>query len=83
MIAKLGTMQGQLPTDLANAISDVIHAFLERGMETDEVCSVVVAVAADYGRGEYGEGYLAGLADVVKVAASKPMPENIAKGPKA
>jgi hypothetical protein len=83
MSAKLGTIIGPLPNELANSMSDVIHAFLERGMEIDEVCCIVVAVAADYARGEYGSGYLSGLADVVKAAADRPLPQNIAEGPKA
>lgn len=71
------TITGRLPRDLANAVSDAIHAALEKGMATDEAVCVVAAVAADYGRMEYGDGYLFGIAKVVLAKAGKPHPLDI------
>jgi hypothetical protein len=61
---------------LATAISDAIHAALKRGMEMDEAVSCVVAVAADYARGEYGNDYLPKLATVITRRDEMPMPES-------
>lgn len=60
---------------LATSISEAIHTALKRGMEMDEAASCVVAVAADYARGEYGDDYLSGLAEVVTRRRERPMPE--------
>jgi hypothetical protein len=60
-----GRLTGRLPAELGNAVSDAIHAAVAAGMAMDEAVCVVVAVAADYGRLEYGAGYLRELADVV------------------
>ena len=62
--------------DLSNAISDAIHAALARGMQTDEVCCVMVSVAADYARAEYGNQYLSDLATVVTERANHSLPED-------
>jgi hypothetical protein len=63
---------------LANAVSDAINAALRAGLGTDEAACIVVQVAADYARAEYGNRYLDGLAAVVVGAASMPMPEDVA-----
>ena len=68
------TLTGKLPAKLANEISDAISRALESGMQTDEAASVVVSVAADYARGEYGDGYLNGLASVVTSRAGRTIP---------
>jgi len=83
MSRQQATITGRLPNELANATSDLIHAFLQRGMEIDEVCCVVVGVAADYARGVYGADYLIDLAEIVKAAADRPLPELVAGGPEA
>ena len=72
---KNSLMSGRLPADLSNAISDAIHAAIERGMDVDEAACVVVSVAADYARMEYGNDYLGALAEVIKHRASMPLPE--------
>jgi hypothetical protein len=61
---------------LGNAVSDAIHAALKKGMEIDEACCCVVAVAADYARGEYGDDYLPQLAQVITRRNEMPMPES-------
>lgn len=61
---------------LGNAVSDAIHAALKKGMEIDEACSCVVAVAADYARGEYGDDYLPRLAQIITRRNEMPMPES-------
>ena len=70
-------LSGRLPNELANEISDSIAAFLQRGMEADEVVCIVAAVAADYARGIYGPGYLEQLASIVKQRAAEPMPKSV------
>ena len=61
--------------DLGNAVSDAINAALKRGMEIDEACCVVVSVAADYARLEYGNDYLPDLAEVVSERKNHALPE--------
>ncbi len=72
--ADLVRMTGQLPNDLANAVSDAIHAALAKGMAIDEAVCVVAGVAADYGRGQYGDEYLKAIADIVMLRMGQPMP---------
>ncbi|GLI25627.1 hypothetical protein GGQ86_000386 [Xanthobacter flavus] len=69
------TVSGDLPTTLANTISDAIHAALSKGMEPDAACCVAVAIVADYARTAYGDGYLADLAGVLLTRAGAPLPE--------
>lgn len=73
------TAIGQGPSfrDLGNAVSDAIHAACSRGMEVEEACSVVVAVAADYGRASYGPSYLKELAHIVTERAGHRLPEGL------
>ena len=71
------TLSGQLPTDLANATSDLITAFLKRGMQTDEIVSIVATVAADYGRGDYGPNYCSQLAALIEHRKNDPLPEMV------
>lgn len=67
--------QGPSFRDLGNAVSDAIFAASGRGMALDEACCVVVAVAADYARGHYGDAYLDDLADVVRKQRNQPLPK--------
>lgn len=67
-------LTGELPTTLANAISDAIHAALDRGMEVDEAVCVSLAVCADYGRGHYGDEYLDDMADIITSKRGDPLP---------
>jgi hypothetical protein len=67
---------GKLPAKLGNEISDAIRRALEAGMQTDEAVCVVVSVAADYARAEYGNGYLRDLAGVVTGRSAQPLPSN-------
>lgn len=69
------TASGQLPNDLANAVSNAINAALSRGMEPDEAACIAIAVAADYGRSYYGDAYLPHLAKAVTSRAGLPEPE--------
>lgn len=66
---------GLLPTRLANAVSDALHAAIESGMEPDEAVSVAAAVIADYGRVYYGDDYLPHLAKCITNAAGRALPE--------
>jgi hypothetical protein len=70
----LPVLQGLLPTQLANAISDAMQVGLARGMATDEACCVAIAVVCDYARGEYGNDYLDGLVGVVLAQKGRPLP---------
>lgn len=71
----MAVMEGPLPNELANGVSDAIYAVLKKGMDLDEACSVVVGVAADYTRGTYGDHRLDGLAEVVRRRREFPLPE--------
>jgi len=73
-------LSGRLPAALSNAVSDAIHAALESGMEIDEAACVVVSVASDYARLQYGNDYLGALANVVLHRASMPMPDIVEPG---
>lgn len=53
-------MQGRLPADLMNEVSDAMHKAMQRGMEPDE------CVCADY---------LRGLSEAVLARIHAPMPE--------
>jgi hypothetical protein len=70
------TVTGQLPADLANAVSDAIHDALAKGMAIDGAVGVVIGVAADYGRAEYGDGYLSDLADLIMLRVGRPLPRS-------
>lgn len=72
-------LSGQLPTDLANEVSDAIHRALERGMDVDEAVCVVAAVAADYARSEYGDAFLPQLASIVTAQAGRRKPNDISR----
>lgn len=69
------TITGVLPRDLGNDVSDAIHKALSKGMAVDEACCVVVTVAADYARQEYGGRYLKDLAKVVREQRYKAPPQ--------
>lgn len=71
-MAEFVTLTGRLPTDLANAISDAIHAAIDAGMNTDEAVCVVLGVAADYGRDSYGDAYLQSMCGVLMAHAGRP-----------
>jgi ribosomal protein S18 acetylase RimI-like enzyme len=68
------TLTGRLPAQFANKISDVIHEFVNRGMEVDEASCIAVAVAADYARSNYGNSYLGSLTEVIRERANRPLP---------
>lgn len=74
---KVEIVTGQPTADLANAISDALHAAIDGGMAIDTAVCVVAGVAADYARGEYGDAYLNDLAEVVKMHAGLPMPGEV------
>lgn len=67
-------------SDLANAVSDAINASLKRGMAVDEAASVVVQVAADYGRGAYDNVFLQQLAQAVIDRGNFPLPGEASDG---
>jgi hypothetical protein len=56
---------GRSFSELGNRVSDAIHHALSRGMESDEAVSVVIKVACDYGRLQYGDAYVRSLADLI------------------
>lgn len=70
-------MRGQLPNELAQAVSAAIFQALQKGMEPDEAACVVVAVATDYARNAYGPEYLPLLASVVIARAEMPEPVEV------
>lgn len=73
-MSESAVLTGKLPGTLANAVSDAIFAATQRGMDLDEACCIVVAVAADYARGHYSNAYLPQLAEIVTDRANRPLP---------
>jgi hypothetical protein len=67
---------GDLPNDFANEIAAAIDAAQERGIDLDVAVCVLVGVAADYARAEYGDKYLDALASVVRYRAGQPLPRS-------
>jgi hypothetical protein len=67
---------GTLPNKLAEAVSAAIYSAMQSGMEPDEACCIVAAVAADYARGGYGDEYLPHLAKVITDRARMPTPDH-------
>lgn len=74
MTIDIAQIKGPLPARLANTISDTIVDFNRRGMGLDEICSVVVAVVADYGRKCHGNEYVESLAIVMVERCAQPLP---------
>ncbi len=58
-------LQGRLPADLGNAVSDAIYTATGKGMEMDEASCVVLTVVCDYARRSYGDAYLDQLAHLI------------------
>lgn len=79
-MAEHSVISGPMVAKLSNDVSDAIHAALKKGMETDEVCCVVIAVAADYARLDYGPAYLHELAAVILRRNEAPFPTDIGHG---
>lgn len=50
-------------------VIDSVHAN-GAGLAIDEIVSLLVTVAADYGRANYGDGYLDGLAELIRRRAA-------------
>ncbi|ASY56447.1 hypothetical protein [Sinorhizobium sp. CCBAU 05631] len=73
-MAEFATGQGPNFTRLAQAVSEAVAEAQRRGMEIDECASILVAVAADYGRASYGDQYLTGLAEIVLQRSEMPLP---------
>lgn len=51
--------------DLGNDVSDAVFKALERGLSADEVCSILVGVAADYWMLNYDPATVTRLSDIV------------------
>lgn len=60
---------------LGNDISDLISSALARGISINQAVCITVQVAADYGRGKYGNDYLKALAELIVERGNEPMPE--------
>lgn len=73
-MTEFSTGQGPNFTRLAQAVSDAVAEATRRGMAPDECASILVAVAADYGRAYYGDQYLTGLAEIVLQRSKMPLP---------
>lgn len=72
---KIVSVNGEIPTKLANAVSDAIHTALDQGMPVDEAVGVALGVAVTYGRGEYGDGYVNDLSRLVLAHWGRPFPK--------
>jgi len=73
-MSNLIEMQGSVPRDLGNAISDAIHTALERGLEADEAACVAISVTSDYARTAYGDAYIEELVKVLRAQRGRPLP---------
>jgi hypothetical protein len=71
---RMARISGKLPTQLLNDVSDAVHKALSQGMEIDEACCLLCTVAADYGRGNYGSGYIEDLVKVLRNRRDEDMP---------
>lgn len=69
------TLNGELPTKLANAVSDAIHTAIDNGMKVDEAVGVALGVAVTYGRAKYGDGYVNDLSRLVLAHWGRPLPK--------
>lgn len=70
-------VSGAEPNDFANEVAALIGAAQKRGLDLDVAVCVMVGVAADYARAQYGDRYLDALASVVKYRAGKPLPSAV------
>lgn len=66
-------------TEMSNDVSDLINAWMRRGVDYDEACCVVVGVAADYWRAQHGDADLPNLASIVTAHGGQPAPADISK----
>lgn len=58
--------------DLANELSDAAHKAMERGLSPDEVCSVMVRIAADYWMVNYDPKTVFALTEIIEAAYRAP-----------
>ena len=63
-------------TVFANEISDLM-ALVSPEIGTDVAASILIAVAADYGRGAYGPDWLERAKDILEQKKTAPMPQSI------
>lgn len=68
---------GAVPNDYANEVAALIDAAQKRGFDLDVAVCIMVGVAADYARAEYGDWYLDPLCSVVKSRTGKPLPQRV------
>lgn len=66
-------VSGAEPNDFANEVAALIDAAQKRGLDLDVAVCVMIGVAADYARAQYGDRYLDALTSVVKYRAGKPL----------
>lgn len=68
---------GAIPNDFANEVAALIDSALARGFDLDVAVCIMIGVAADYARSEYGDRYLKPLCDVIRYRAGKPLPQRV------
>jgi len=76
-IPQTSIVTGAIPNDFANEVAALIDASQERGFDLDVAVCVMIGVAADYARAEYGDKYLLALCDVVRYRAGRALPERV------
>lgn len=72
-------ISGPKAAQLANSVSEAIKQAVEEGLDTDLAACVVVQVAADYARVEYGTSFLIDLANIVQERGRMPLPSGMRK----
>lgn len=75
-----GTLSGRSPNMLATDIAKAMQSAGRRGMDLDQALCVLVQVAADYARGEYGPEYVEALGKVMRDRCQMPMPSHEGDG---
>lgn len=66
-----GILNGALPRDLGNAVSDAIFGACEKGMDLDAALCVVIAVAADYAKQDIGPHFIERFTEIAKMNAAR------------
>lgn len=73
-------VRGSKHNNLAEAITRaIVQAVNEEGLRLDDAVCVTVSVAADFARAEIDDGYLDGLAQVVRDRRNYPKPTRMTR----
>lgn len=57
-MSKTYLISGEITAKPANAVSDVIYAAIDEGLDVDAATTIATNVAVDYAKREYGAEYI-------------------------